>query len=921
MAYTDVKVTRVTSGNNYDISTHFTSGYTNTPSPYGTITITPKDGFTVENDLSVKVWVSYKSDGTDCGTKYFDFTIPGSGGGGGGSIGVKPASWPWDYNKSGSANKKVFTITKDNNVHIESISLSGRDDNKFQLGETGQTSFEVYPKANNTSTTDFEALVIVSYTVDGGSGRVIDVQLTQFKESSPGPTPPPGTFTVDPTSLSWKWKDATNQSVTYMLGDGVSLTTVDITGTSENEFDEPIISYDDNKVYVKPKGVNETTGVFNADLVFTYTVNGGSQTTTVPLTQGYDSGCVGGELTVSTGSLVWLDGDVSEKTVTYTKGSGVSVDSINLGDSSENSDFMIVGQQSDSVTVKPRHAITSNEVIKDYLYFAYTANDCYQQIETVNLVQTKSNLDYVVINPMSKIWEHDELSPQEFVYVIGGSYSLVKVEIDGPQESGFTITHDDYDEVTKTGVVTVKPKRVHIGQYPESAYLGVYYFNGSNTTHVSAKLEQKPSTNWIAFNPPTVSSWYADEYGLSSAKRVDIAHGPQVINLSIAFRDLSDADKFNLITGETSFSVYPLTSNVGGASNKTGCVKVTYQDISGGNPLNPVDGEDGRVFIDEYFDLIQEKNSAPKPAGIKVTPSVWEWGNSKYGSENSKTFTVEINGTTTVVNSIDFTVGYDENKFQLSVASDKSSFTVYPKGANTTTGTFMAEVKVFYSIDGSPQTPKRVALYQSKKNDTCDGHECVDLGLPSGLKWATMNVGANSVTECGLYFQWGGTQGYTASQVGTDKTFNYPGCPYSINHAEFSKYNESDGKTVLEASDDAVHAAWGGNWRMPTADEVQELLDNTDNGLYYVIDGVEVLRLISKTDSSKSIFIPLCGIAVRDSINDEVAGFWTSTIDTEIMTTYDSRYAQSLHHSKRVPVTVTRNTRYDGLTVRGVCSR
>ena len=48
-----------------------------------------------------------------------------------------------------------------------------------------------------------------------------------------------------------------------------------------------------------------------------------------------------------------------------------------------------------------------------------------------------------------------------------------------------------------------------------------------------------------------------------------------------------------------------------------------------------------------------------------------------------------------------------------------------------------------------------------------NGHDYVDLGLPSGTLWATMNVGASKPSDAGLYFQWGDTQGYTADQVGT----------------------------------------------------------------------------------------------------------------------------------------------------------
>lgn len=53
------------------------------------------------------------------------------------------------------------------------------------------------------------------------------------------------------------------------------------------------------------------------------------------------------------------------------------------------------------------------------------------------------------------------------------------------------------------------------------------------------------------------------------------------------------------------------------------------------------------------------------------------------------------------------------------------------------------------------------------KYDPTNGHEYVDLGLPSGTLWATCNVGAESENDVGLYFQWGDTQGYTADQVGS----------------------------------------------------------------------------------------------------------------------------------------------------------
>ena len=82
--------------------------------------------------------------------------------------------------------------------------------------------------------------------------------------------------------------------------------------------------------------------------------------------------------------------------------------------------------------------------------------------------------------------------------------------------------------------------------------------------------------------------------------------------------------------------------------------------------------------------------------------------------------------------------------------------------------------------------------------DPYAGHDYVEIG---GLKWATMNVGANSITDTGLYFQWGDTQGYTASQVGSGEGQKYFGwADYKYGNggstaADMTKYNSTDSKT------------------------------------------------------------------------------------------------------------------------------
>lgn len=89
-----------------------------------------------------------------------------------------------------------------------------------------------------------------------------------------------------------------------------------------------------------------------------------------------------------------------------------------------------------------------------------------------------------------------------------------------------------------------------------------------------------------------------------------------------------------------------------------------------------------------------------------------------------------------------------------------------------------------------------------------NGHEYVDLGLPSGLKWATCNVGANSPSEYGDYYAWGETTTKTSYTYENSKT-----------------YNKKIGDIGGNASYDAARANWGGTWRMPTKEEFDELLN------------------------------------------------------------------------------------------------
>ena len=143
----------------------------------------------------------------------------------------------------------------------------------------------------------------------------------------------------------------------------------------------------------------------------------------------------------------------------------------------------------------------------------------------------------------------------------------------------------------------------------------------------------------------------------------------------------------------------------------------------------------------------------------------------------------------------------------------------------------------------------------------------VDLGLC--VKWATCNVGASSPEEYGDYFAWGET---TTKSEYTEE--NYPTYRLRISELEAQGYIDSEGN--LTAQYDAATANWGGNWRMPTDDEMQELIDNctwtwtTQNG----VEGYNV-----KGPNGNSIFLPAAGYRYGSSLNDDGYGgdYWSST--------------------------------------------
>lgn len=162
-------------------------------------------------------------------------------------------------------------------------------------------------------------------------------------------------------------------------------------------------------------------------------------------------------------------------------------------------------------------------------------------------------------------------------------------------------------------------------------------------------------------------------------------------------------------------------------------------------------------------------------------------------------------------------------------------------------------------------------------------YEWVDLGLPSGTKWAAWNVGATKPEEYGLYFAWGETEGYTAEDVAAGKkVFNWSDYKWCNGSRDtLTKYNNTssngtiDNLTTLEQVDDAAYQS-DNSCRMSTKADFEELIANTTS-TWETLNDVEGRRFTSNMNGN-SIFLPANGMCLNNLVmNTDISGFYLSS--------------------------------------------
>ena len=183
------------------------------------------------------------------------------------------------------------------------------------------------------------------------------------------------------------------------------------------------------------------------------------------------------------------------------------------------------------------------------------------------------------------------------------------------------------------------------------------------------------------------------------------------------------------------------------------------------------------------------------------------------------------------------------------------------------------DAEYIFTVNGNISLSARFVEVQQEIN----GHEYVDLGLPSGLKWATCNVGATAPEEYGGYYAWGETEEKESYDWSTYKWCNGSSSTMT-KYCTSSSYGTVDNKTVLDPEDDVAHVKWGGNWRMPTKAEQNELRDNC-TWTWTTENGVNGYMVTSKTNGN-SIFLPAAGYRRGTGLRngDSSGNYWSSSL-------------------------------------------
>ena len=167
------------------------------------------------------------------------------------------------------------------------------------------------------------------------------------------------------------------------------------------------------------------------------------------------------------------------------------------------------------------------------------------------------------------------------------------------------------------------------------------------------------------------------------------------------------------------------------------------------------------------------------------------------------------------------------------------------------------------------------------RTDPTNGYEYVDMGFPSGTLWAKCNVGAENEYDMGLFFAIGETTGYYDASSG--KTYSFSDYKYADPTSDYkvTKYNSTDQINILELEDDAAYVNMGHNWRTPSQEQCEELINNTYVTKTYVTnynDSGKNGVLVTSNINGNTLFFPHTGYLINGVFSTSCTYYMTTMV-------------------------------------------
>ena len=371
--------------------------------------------------------------------------------------------------------------------------------------------------------------------------------------------------------------------------------------------------------------------------------------------------------------------------------------------------------------------------------------------------------------------------------------------------------------------------------------------------NVSGEITPDPGNHeWVDLGLPSGTLWATCNVG---------ANSPEEYGDYFAWGETTPKDEYNLSTYKWCNGSYDTLTKY--------CTDSSYGNNSFTDDKTELDPEDdaatanwGSGWQMPSLDQIKELYDS------KYTTTEW----TTQGGVNGRRITSKSNGNSIFlpaagfrdVTSLDH-AGVDGNYLSRSLRTSHSYdvYGLYFNSSSVDTYNYRRDI-------GRSVRPVRV-----QKNN--EEHEWVDLGLPSGTKWATCNVGANSPEEYGDYFAWGET---------APKDYYVWSMLFDTDDggSTFKKYNNNGGLTELLPEDDAATKNWGSPWHMPTFEQIEELLDNCTRE--WTTQGGVNGTLVTGPNGS-TIFLPAAGYRWDDGLLNAGGDgyFWSSSLSPD----YDYR--------------------------------